>query len=126
MNFKLKNKGLAFFIFAIFSFLAGGLNGFLGTGGGIVFVILLSLITKNEQKDNLATTLCATLPISMIGLIYYIKSESVDFSLIGKILVPSLVGGVVGAILVDRLSTRLLNLIFSLLIIYSGFRLIFQ
>lgn len=126
MNFKLKNKGLAFFIFAIFSFLAGGLNGFLGTGGGIVFVILLSLITKNEQKDNLATTLCATLPISMIGLIYYIKSESVDFSLIGKILVPSIVGGVVGAILVDRLSTRLLNLIFSLLIIYSGFRLIFQ
>lgn len=126
MNFKLKNKGLAFFIFAIFSFLAGGLNGFLGTGGGIVFVILLSLITKNEQKDNLATTLCATLPISMIGLIYYIKSESVDFSLIGKILVPSLVGGVVGAILVDRLSTRLLNLIFSALIIYSGFRLIFQ
>lgn len=126
MNFKLKNKGLAFFIFAIFSFLAGGLNGFLGTGGGIVFVILLSLITKNEQKDNLATTLCATLPISMIGLIYYIKSENVDFSLIGKILVPSIVGGVVGAILVDRLSTRLLNLIFSLLIIYSGFRLIFQ
>ncbi len=117
---------LPFIIFCLFSFVAGGINGFLGTGGGIILVLMLNYITKNEQKDNYATSLCATIVFSLLSIVSYSKNDNIDFGLIFKIALPTVVGGLLGAFLVDKLSTRILSLIFSALIIYSGFSLIFK
>lgn len=113
-------KTLSLVLFCILSFVAGGINGFLGTGGGIIFIYMLSLLTKNDKKDNFPTTLCATIPISLIALISYAKNENVDFDAVGKYLIPCALGGLLGAFLVDRLKVKWLNTIFALLVIYSG------
>lgn len=113
-------KTLSLVLFCILSFVAGGINGFLGTGGGIIFIYMLSLLTKNDKKDNFPTTLCATIPISLIALISYAKNENVDFATAGKYLIPCALGGLLGAFLVDRLKVKWLNTIFALLVIYSG------
>ena len=43
-------KGVIFLIFAVLSFLAGGINGFLGTGGGVLFIYtLLSFSVRAER-----------------------------------------------------------------------------
>lgn len=126
MNLKDKHKFFSFLAFLAGSFLAGGINGFLGTGGGILFVFLLSLLTKNEKKDIYASTLCATIPISLIGIFAYYNAGAIDFSLLKEIGVFTVLGGFLGAFLVSRLNVKWLNAIFSLLIIYSGINMIIK
>ena len=127
MNFKkFGRKNLPLILFCAFSFIAGGINGFLGTGGGIILVLMLSYLTNNTQRDNLATSLCATIVFSLFSSISYGQRGNIDFPLILKIAIPTAIGGLVGAYLVDKLSTRALSVIFAALMIYSGFSMIFK
>jgi len=127
MGFRFENKKvLCTFLFCLASFLAGGLNGFLGTGGGIIFVLMLGFLTKNSPKDNFATSLCATIVLSVIGAYSYYKASNIDFDLIFRLDIFALLGGALGALCVDKLSVRWLNLIFAILIIYSGFKLLLR
>ena len=112
--------------FCCVSFLAGGLNGFVGTGGGILLVFALSVVLKLDKKNAFATSLCITIPISCVALFNYIHSNSVDFSLAKEIWLPISLGGIVGAILVDKLKLVWLNGIFGILVIYSGACLILR
>ncbi len=116
----LSNKTASLVLFCILSFIAGTINGFLGTGGGIIFIYMLSNLTKNNERDNFPSTLCATIPISAIALISYIKNQNVDFNTIATLFIPCALGGLLGAFLVDRLKVKWLNTIFALLVIYSG------
>lgn len=119
-NERKLGKYSAFALLCLFSLIAGGINGLLGTGGGIVFVYMLSLLTDNNSKDNFATTLCATLPVSAISAIIYFKNSHVDADLLLKLAIPAVIGGVVGAFIVDKINKKWLNVIFAVLVIYSG------
>lgn len=100
--------------------IAGGVNGFLGTGGGIILVYALGALTKNDKKDNFATTLCATVPMSLVSLISYANNGNIDTSLTKTLVFPAIIGGVVGALLTDKIKTKYLSILFALLVIYSG------
>ena len=127
MNLRFrKNKVLCTFLFCLFAFIGGGINGFLGTGGGIIFVLLLSIFTKNNSKDNYATSLCATIVLSIIGIFSYIQNQNVDFDLTIKLSLFAISGGAVGALITDKINTRWLGILFSALIIYSGTCMIFK
>ena len=127
MNFKREDKKPLFLLlFCVLSFLAGAVNGFLGTGGGIIFVLMLSIITKNDSKDNFANTLVATLVISLFGIISYEEKEQIDFELLFKIVPLGLIGGALGAFITDKFKPRILNVIFAFLIIYSGLCMILR
>ena len=116
----LSNKTASLVLFCTLSLLAGSINGFLGTGGGIIFIYMLSSLTQNNKKDNFPTTLCATIPISLIALISYARNGNVDFNFAKGHIIPCALGGLLGAILVDKLKVKWLNTIFALLVIYSG------
>ena len=120
------NKKLFFPLFCLFSLIAGGVNGLLGTAGGIIFVYMLTVLTDNEAKDNFATTICATLPISLVSAIVYFKNSKIDFDLIGKVAVPAILGGLLGAVIVDKINKKWLNVIFAVLVIYSGIKMILR
>ena len=113
-------------LFSILSFACGGINGFLGTGGGIVLIYMLRLLTKNNTRDNFATALCITVPISLIALFNYWKNGNVDFSLTGKIAIPIIIGGILGAFLTDKLKLEVINGAFGVLVAYSGVCLILR
>ena len=121
-----KNKVLCTFLFCLLAFAGGGINGFLGTGGGIIFVLILSFFTENDSKDNFATSLCATIVLSIIGIFSYVQNENVDFGFISKTAAFAVAGGAIGAFFTDKLNTKWLSIIFSALIIYSGARMIFS
>lgn len=125
-NKKKFGKYTMFALFCLFSFVAGGVNGLLGTGGGIIFVYMLSLLTDNDSKDNFATTLCATLPISAVSAVIYFKNSKVDTALVSRLAIPALIGGMAGAFLVDKINKKWLNVIFAVLVIYSGICMIFK
>ena len=81
---------------------------------------MLSAMTENEKKDTFATTLCATIPISIISAIAYGNSGNIDTSLVRALFLPSALGGIAGAFLADKIKTKYLNMCFCLLVIYSG------
>ena len=124
LNLKKGNGFLAIFTFCALSFLSGAINGFVGTGGGILIIFLLKMMTKNEQKSNLTTALLSVIPISIVGSFAYFKAGSVDFSVLKLALLPALFGGLCGAILMDKIKTGWLNLIFGSLVVYSGINMI--
>ena len=117
---KRKNNISKMALLALFSLLAGAINGFLGTGGGIVLVYALGAITDNDKKDNFATTLCAIIPMSLVSLISYGNSGNIDTSLIKTLIFPAVIGGALGALLTDKIRTKYLSLFFALLVMYSG------
>ena len=113
-------KGVIFLIFAVLSFLAGGINGFLGTGGGVLFIYTLSALTENDKRVSFATTLFATTLISIVAMVRYAKQGMVDFSLGGELFLPCALGGLFGAFLLNKIKTEWLSAIFAILVIYSG------
>ena len=117
---KRKNNISKMALLALFSLLAGAINGFLGTGGGIVLVYALGAITDNDKKDNFATTLCAIIPMSLVSLISYGNSGNIDTSLMKTLIFPAVIGGALGALLTDKIRTKYLSLFFALLVMYSG------
>lgn len=126
LNLKGKHKWLVLLGLCLFAFLGGALNGFVGTGGGIIFIFTLSLLTRNEKKDNYVTTLLSIVPISLIGSFSYFSGGSVDISLLRSAYLPALLGGFLGAFLVDKLKIKWLNLLFGSLIIYSGITMLIR
>lgn len=117
---KRKNNISKMALLVLFSLLAGAINGFLGTGGGIVLVYALGAITDNDKKDNFATTLCAIIPMSLVSLISYGNSGNIDTSLVKTLIFPAVIGGALGALLTDKIRTKYLSLFFALLVMYSG------
>jgi hypothetical protein len=120
------NKKMLFPLLCLFSFLAGGINGLVGTAGGIIFVYMLTYLTKNDAKDNFATTICAVLPISLISSIVYFKNSKVDFQIISKVSIPCILGGLLGALIIDKIDKKYLSIIFACLVIYSGIKMILR
>lgn len=126
LNLKDKNKTILLLLFCLISFIAGAINGFVGTGGGILIVFMLSALTKNDKRDNFSTTLLAVVPLSIIGFFAYYNAGSVDFFVLKESLLPAILGGILGAFLTDKLKLKWLNLLFGSLIIYSGVNMLLR
>ncbi|MBO5261486.1 MAG: sulfite exporter TauE/SafE family protein [Clostridia bacterium] len=122
----LSKKWVVFVLFSIASFLAGGINGFVGTGGGILLVFAFSKILNIENKDAFASSLSVTVPTSAVAIYNYVKQENIDFSLLKQLWLPVLLGGILGAFLVDKLKVEWLSSIFAVLVIYAGTCLILR
>jgi uncharacterized membrane protein YfcA len=117
---KSKLKPVKYLLFALLSFLAGSANGFLGTGGGVIFVYALSSLTEIPKRNVFSTALCATVPLSAVSLLSYAQAGNVDFALVGSLWLPCALGGLLGAFLLSRLKLSWLNIIFASLVIYAG------
>lgn len=108
----------------ILSILVGGtigfINGFLGAGGGVLLVPFLSYALKEETKVAHATAILVMLPISVISAVAYIIKGEFNFSVTLPVFIGSAVGGVVGALLLKKLNSWIIILIFSLMLIASG------
>ena len=105
--------------------LAGAINGLLGTGGGVLLVWLLSHVFKADAKDAFAQSLLMVIPLSAISAFVYCRTGSISLSQALPYLFPAVVGGLAGAYLADKINARVLKIIFAILVVYSGARMIF-
>lgn len=96
---------------------AGIVNGFLGTGGGILLVFALSL-AEIDPRDRFATVIAVILPLSAVSVCFY--SGSARFSDAAPYLLPGMLGGVCGAMLLDRLDIRWVKKLFAAMVIWAG------
>lgn len=116
-------------LIGVFSFVAGGINGFVGAGGGIIIVYLLGFLYRDKDdsmKDNFARTILVILPMSLLSLLAYVKNSNVDFNFIERTLIPTVSGGALGAVIMDRMDRRLLSIVFAIIVVYSGISMIIR
>jgi len=102
----------------------GFVNGFWGGGGGMICVpILVNLLGLPEKKGH-ATTLLIMLPLCIASFIIYLIKGSVDVLTAVNVGVGFVIGGVLGALILKNINNLVLKLIFSLVIIAGGIKLI--
>ncbi len=113
------------FLLALLSFLAGILNAMLGAGGGVVLIFAIQLYYgRKNVKNSFAITNLAVLVFSLISIFSYVDGEMLDIKSAAPYVLPALIGGTIGALLLGRIKTRYLKLIFASLMLYSGVKMI--
>ena len=123
---KLEKSGGAAAIWL--GFLSGLINGLLGAGGGILLVRGADRILPREYRDGrdvFANALCVMLPLSAVSAMAYVLRGSVHGLDFAPFILPALIGGAGGGLLLAVIDTRLLRLIFSALVVWSGITMIF-
>ena len=120
----MKNK----LILSSASVIAGVVNGFIGTGGGIILYFTLKFLNKNktaeEMKDIMAMIVASIIPMSIISAVIYIIKGRIIYNQLGVYLPAALIGGLAGAFLLDKLKFKIVKKIFAAMIIYAGVRMI--
>lgn len=101
--------------------IAGFVSGFFGAGGGVVLIISASLLMKNQStKDIFARTAVMTALFSIVSAITYIKRGDIPILSSAMLLIPALLGGICGAILLDKMRIRVLRIIFGVISAVGG------
>lgn len=101
----------------------GVLSGLLGIGGGVVLVPLLVVLFAMAQKRAQATSLAAITLTAVAGAVTY--GIAGDVLLVPALVIAAggLVGTLVGAELVHRMSERTLRVVFALVMVVIAVRM---
>ena len=98
---------------------AGFVNGFLGTGGGIVLMAAMGLLPEDiDARDKFAAVIASIYPMSLLSAANYGLRES--FNAAAPYLLSGILGGVTGALLLDHASPKMLRKLFAAMTIWAG------
>ena len=110
---------------AVAGILIGFLNGLFGSGGGMVAVPLLKALRVEDRKSHATSILIiSTLSLFTIGLYLHLGGLQPSDAVI--YLPGGLLGAIVGALLLQKLPVKWIRLLFSIMVLYSAFRLFFK
>lgn len=102
----------------------GILNGFFGGGGGMVCVPILERVLHIDNKQSHATAIFVIFPLSLISAFVYVFNGFVQtFPLIYAGL-GVVCGGILGAFCLKWLPSKLVRVIFALIMLAGGIRLL--
>lgn len=123
----MKHHFLIFWGILSLGFGAGFVNGLLGAGGGILIVYGLRRLSSSEKRDPrtvYATAIAVILPLSLLSVIQYFHRGSLALNSIIPLILPAVLGGATGALLLRRLSPATLSRIFAAVVLISGITMV--
>ncbi|MCH7689573.1 MAG: sulfite exporter TauE/SafE family protein [candidate division Zixibacteria bacterium] len=104
--------------------LTGGLlGGYLGLGGGIIMVPFMAIVMGLDIKAAAPISMAAIIVGSMSASTPYLKKNSIDNELAVVLGVFMTIGGVTGSIISAYIPSNIIQLIFSVLVIYAALML---
>lgn len=119
-------SGIKKITLAIFSgAICGLINGLFGGGGGMIIVPILIYFFKYLPKNAHATAILIILPLTIVSSIFYLCFGNFQLNLVIPVGIGVVGGGVVGALLLSKLSSRWLVLIFSVVMLVAGVKMLF-
>ena len=104
--------------------MAGTISGLFAAGGGMIVVPALIHIFKLEDAKARATSVFAILPMVVASGIYYYKSNYIDWNIGIKCAIGGIIGGIIGAKLLKKISTRTLRILFIIFLVYTSVKMI--
>jgi uncharacterized membrane protein YfcA len=104
---------------------AGAVNGFLGTGGGMVLVPAFTRLVKMDRKTAMTTSVAVIAPLCLLSAAGYMMTGQLLREETLPYLAGGLFGGLAGAKLFPKISAVILRKVFAFLLIYGGVKCFF-
>lgn len=101
----------------------GFINGFFGSGGGVVAVLVLKKVLKMSDKKAHATAISIILPLSCASLFVYSRGGT-DMKTIFLCAAGGVFGSVIGAKALNKMPKKWIKISFGAVMIISGARMI--
>ncbi len=114
------------YVLAVSSAAAGLCNALIGAGGGVVlsFVLLKLFSDKFDDKRNIyINSQAAMIPGCALSCLLYYMQGKLDVKGFSLLAIPAALGGMLGGMLLPRINAKWIKLVFALLVIWSGVRM---
>ena len=108
----------------IIGIFAGFINGLFGGGGGMIVVPLLMWLLKLPSKNAHATAILIILPLSIVSGLFYAAFGNLDVGVLVPAGLGVVAGGVLGALLLKKLSSKWVVVIFALAMAAAGVKML--
>jgi len=125
MNIQKKMTPKKLLLCAAGGVVSGFFNGLFGSGGGTLIVPFLEKFLKLDPRKSHATAILIILGFTIVSLLFYGFSGTLDYSLAIKVSIGGVIGGLLGAKLLSRLSFGSIHKIFGLFMIAAAVRMVF-
>ena len=117
---KIKNRKLFSIMIGAVS---GFINGLFGAGGGMVVVPMLIKLLKFKTKPAHATAILIILPLSLVSGLLYLSFGNFNVNVGVPTSIGVIIGGVIGAFLLSKISSKWVGVIFSVLMAAAGVKM---
>lgn len=97
---------------------------YLQRGGGMILVPAFIYLLKMEDVKARATSVFCILPMVVISGIFYYINNYVEWKTGILCSVGGIIGGIIGAKLLNILPTKYLRIAFTIFLIYAAYRMI--
>lgn len=115
-----KRLALIFFI----GILSGLVNGLLGIGGGTILIPAMVFLLCERQHQAHGTSLAIILPTAIVSSFVYQSHGNLDLTLAAQVAIGGVVGGYLGAKLMNKIPPVTLQKIFGVFMALAGLRMI--
>lgn len=106
----------------IIGLFAGIISGLFTSGGGLILVPAFIYLLKMEDRKARGTAILCILPMVLTSSIFYYKQNNVDISLVIKCAVGGIIGGIIGAKLLNKIPIIYIKILFTLFLLYIGIK----
>ena len=103
---------------------AGIVSGLFASGGGMILVPAFMYLLKMEDVVARATSVVCILPMVVTSGIFYYKNNYIDWKIGMLCAIGGVIGGIVGAKLLNKLPTKYLKMAFTLFLLYAAYKMI--
>lgn len=117
-------KSICYKKLLLIGLLTGLVNGLFGSGGGTVLVPCLVFVMHVEDHKAHATAIAIILPLSILSSFIYFRYNVVDIALTFRVAIGSVIGGIVGSMLLNKLSVNVLRKVFGMIMIAAAVRMV--
>ena len=105
---------------------AGIISGLFTAGGGLIIVTALLYTLKLEPKKARDTSVFCILPMVITTAIFYGQSNFIKWDIGIMCAIGGIIGGIVGAKLLNRLPEKYLKIAFAMFLVYAGINMILK
>lgn len=109
----------------IIGIVTGFFNGLFGSGGGTIVVPAMVFLLGIEEHKAHASAIAIILPLSILSAAVYLGNSLVDWKLTLNVALGGIIGGCIGAKILNKFSANTLRKVFGISMIIAAIRMVF-
>ena len=110
----------------LIGFFSGIVCGLFASGGGMILVPSFIYLLKMKDVESRATSVICILPMVVASGTFYYTNNYIDWKIGLLCAIGGIVGGIVGAKLLNKLPDRYLKIAFTVFLIYASYKMIWS
>ena len=114
------------YVKAVIGLVVGVANGLFGSGGGTILVPAMQKFLKIETHRSHSSALAVIFPLSLLSITFYMRAAQTPWAIILWISVGGVVGGFIGAKILNKINATWLHKLFGLFMLAAATRMIFS